>query len=215
MGDRLVTPVPVPAVIICALVASVGLAAAGLAAGVRRERETRAMEREEQRRARQEGMEPAVEFPGAAETYGPQDMGAFAPGMYAGSGYTAEPYASEAYGTVFGQRWSDGPGEEVRIAPQDADKLYGTGAARGFQIDLRDLPCTVGKLPEFSDCVLDDPSVSRLHARLMKDRDGIRITDLNSLNGTFLNGRRLDPNESQIIRPGDEIRFGTLEFRYR
>ncbi len=42
-----------------------------------------------------------------------------------------------------------------------------------------------------------------------------RITDLNSTNGTFRNGMRLEPNASEIIEPGDEIGIGKLKFIYR
>ena len=47
--------------------------------------------------------------------------------------------------------------------------------------------------------------------------DGNRffITDLNSTNGTFRNGMRLEPNASEIIKPGDEIGIGKLKFIYR
>ena len=43
----------------------------------------------------------------------------------------------------------------------------------------------------------------------------IRVVDLNSRNGTFVNGRRLLPNEAAILIPGDECRFGSEEFVYR
>ena len=47
--------------------------------------------------------------------------------------------------------------------------------------------------------VLSDQSVSRLHARISRDGNRFFITDLNSTNGTFRNGMRLEPNASEII----------------
>ena len=43
------------------------------------------------------------------------------------------------------------------------------------------------------DLVLNDQSVSRLHARISRDGNRFFITDLNSTNGTFRNGMRLEP----------------------
>ena len=65
------------------------------------------------------------------------------------------------------------------------------------------------------DLVLNDQSVSRLHARISRDGNRFFITDLNSTNGTFRNGMRLEPNASEIIEPGDEIGIGKLKFIYR
>ena len=47
------------------------------------------------------------------------------------------------------------------------------------------------------------------------DRKNKCHIDLNSTNGTFRNGMRLEPNASEIIEPGDEIRLGKLKFIYR
>lgn len=83
------------------------------------------------------------------------------------------------------------------------------------QIPLQKLPITVGKMAGAVDLVLNDQSVSRLHARISRDGNRFFITDLNSTNGTFRNGMRLEPNASEIIEPGDEIGIGKLKFIYR
>jgi FHA domain len=60
---------------------------------------------------------------------------------------------------------------------------------------------------------LKDPEVSRNHARL-ESRDGIAyVVDLESRNGTFLNGRRVD--EPIEIRTGDTIDVGTTRLLVR
>lgn len=94
--------------------------------------------------------------------------------------------------------------------------LYGTGNYRGEQISLAELPCVVGKMREYVDQVLDDASVSRMHARFGVDEEGkMSVRDLNSTNGTWLNGERLQPNESRRVETGDHIRLGRVEFVYR
>ena len=82
-------------------------------------------------------------------------------------------------------------------------------------IPLQKLPITVGKMAGAVDLVLNDQSVSRLHARISRYGNRFFITDLNSTNGTFRNGMRLEPNASEIIEPGDEIGIGKLKFIYR
>jgi ABC transport system ATP-binding/permease protein len=60
---------------------------------------------------------------------------------------------------------------------------------------------------------LRDPEVSRHHARI-ESRDGIAyVTDLDSRNGTFLNGQRVD--EPTEVRAGDAIDVGTTRLMIR
>ena len=115
-------------------------------------------------------------------------------------------------------RPSPTPGETCLLGPdtRQAAGLYGTGTCRGEQISLADLPCVVGKMRDYVDQVLDDSSVSRMHARFSLDRDGkMTVRDLNSSNGTWLNGERLQPNESRTLQPGDHVRLGRMEFVFR
>ncbi len=52
--------------------------------------------------------------------------------------------------------------------------------------------------------------VSRIHASLRRDHNTLLMTDMGSKNFTFLNGKRLLPNEVRVLRHGDEIRFANL-----
>jgi len=54
----------------------------------------------------------------------------------------------------------------------------------------------------------EDPTVSRRHAVLVGESDGVRVLDDRSLNGVFVNGERIS---SQVLRDGDEVLIG----RYR
>jgi hypothetical protein len=59
---------------------------------------------------------------------------------------------------------------------------------------------------------IDDSFASSRHARLY-DRDGVVfIEDMNSTNGTYVNGRRL--GAQQALRPSDRITIGDTEFRF-
>ena len=55
-----------------------------------------------------------------------------------------------------------------------------------------------------------DKGVSRKHAGIFIEEDMLKVVDLESTNGTFLNGSRLTPFQSRILRNGDELRLGKL-----
>ena len=56
--------------------------------------------------------------------------------------------------------------------------------------------------------------VSRQHGRLMYQDGQWYIEDLDSTNGTYLNGVQLPPNQPTNINPGDYLRLGTLELQF-
>lgn len=83
-------------------------------------------------------------------------------------------------------------------------------------IEISDMPFIVGKLKDKVDYVLNSEAVSRLHAKIhMADNDQLLITDLNSKNGTFVNGDRMLANETRKVKEGDEIAFADLRFIIR
>lgn len=94
-------------------------------------------------------------------------------------------------------------------------KLYALDRKNKQHIELTRFPYTVGKMAGCVDCVLTDDSISRIHARFEKEGDSIQMTDMNSTNGTYKNGLRMQPQETVEIEPGDEIRFGNLNYCYR
>jgi FHA domain len=57
--------------------------------------------------------------------------------------------------------------------------------------------------------------VSRLHVKITRVRDLTHVLDLNSSNGTYLNGRRLVPSCPRILRNGDELQLGRLKAKVR
>lgn len=94
-------------------------------------------------------------------------------------------------------------------------KLYALDKKNKNHIELKQFPCTIGKMAGCVDYVLPDDSVSRIHARFDRKDDRILLTDMNSTNGTYKNGLRMQPQETTEIEPGDEIRFGNLNYCYR
>ena len=94
-------------------------------------------------------------------------------------------------------------------------KLYAMDRKNKQHIELKKFPCTIGKMAGCVDYVLADNSVSRIHARFDREGDKVLLTDMNSTNGTYRNGLRMQPQETVEIESGDEIRFGNLNYCYR
>jgi pSer/pThr/pTyr-binding forkhead associated (FHA) protein len=69
---------------------------------------------------------------------------------------------------------------------------------------------SIGRSPD-AGVFLDDVTVSRNHALLVRRRDGLYIDDLGSLNGTYVNRRRI---ESHRLSDGDEIQVGKYKLSY-
>lgn len=80
---------------------------------------------------------------------------------------------------------------------------------------IKDSVLTLGKKKGEADIVLEDASVSRLHARITKEKDTFFIEDLNSTNGTFKNGLQLQPYERRELEEGDEIKLGRVMLLFR
>ena len=80
-------------------------------------------------------------------------------------------------------------GEEIRVVPLTREW---TRIGRSLAADVR----------------FDAPTVSRRHALIVRQPDGVRVLDDRSLNGVFVNGERI---EGRVLKDGDEIVVG----RYR
>jgi len=68
----------------------------------------------------------------------------------------------------------------------------------------------IGRAPE-CDVFLDDVTVSRRHAELLQDGDRFTIRDLGSLNGTFVNRKRV---ESAELHDDDEVQIGKYRMTF-
>ncbi len=84
------------------------------------------------------------------------------------------------------------------------------------RIRLTRFPFQIGKNAGISDLVLSDPAVSSLHARFEKNEEGdITLTDLGSLNQTYVNGVPLEPHAEHVLDLADEIQIGQTTYLFR
>jgi hypothetical protein len=106
---------------------------------------------------------------------------------------TPEELAEEG-GQAFEEVVGEGPALVVRSGGGRAGETFHPNGERTL----------IGRSPD-CDVFLDDVTVSRKHAVLIQREDGFFIEDQGSLNGTFLNRRRI---ESGQLRDGDELQIG-------
>ena len=71
----------------------------------------------------------------------------------------------------------------------------------------------IGKKKGAVDGLIKARGVSRIHGRITREEGGYYLSDLNSTNGTYLNGGRLEVNEKARIHPGDQVGFADVEYQ--
>jgi pSer/pThr/pTyr-binding forkhead associated (FHA) protein len=109
--------------------------------------------------------------------------------------------------------------ETGELKPVDLEEVTGEGATliirsgggrAGEAFNVAGDRNTIGRSPD-AEIFLDDVTVSRNHALLVRRRDGLYIDDLGSLNGTYVNRRRI---ESHRLQNGDELQVGKYKLTY-
>ncbi len=121
------------------------------------------------------------------------------------SNISAPPEVSRDSHTVL--LWSSQPSEGVR-------SLVGQeGTAETIPISY--YPFLIGKQENLTDYVIARDTISRLHARIDRRDDKYWLTDLNSTNGTAVNGHSLEANETVPLNIGDQVDLADLHFRFQ
>lgn len=90
--------------------------------------------------------------------------------------------------------------------------LQGEGENESRRIVLGESRIILGKNKEAVDEIIEGEGVSRMHAFISKEEDGYYLEDLNSLNGTFVNGERLIYKERVCLKENDRITIGGKSF---
>lgn len=73
----------------------------------------------------------------------------------------------------------------------------------------------LGRSPDKADFVIDHESISRAHVRLTVSGGDLYAEDLNTLNGTRINGHVLDPGEPMVLQSNDQLELGPVVFQVR
>jgi pSer/pThr/pTyr-binding forkhead associated (FHA) protein len=100
------------------------------------------------------------------------------------------------------------PGAESSAA---ASLVVASGHRAGTRFDISGNTASVGRHPE-SDVFLDDITVSRRHVELVESPTGYALRDVGSLNGTYVNGQRI---EGEVpLTNGDELQVGKFKLLF-
>jgi pSer/pThr/pTyr-binding forkhead associated (FHA) protein len=95
-------------------------------------------------------------------------------------------------------------------APGPALVVRAGGGREGESFHLGDGRTTVGRSPD-CEVFLDDVTVSRRHAEIIGDSHSFTIHDLGSLNGTFVNRKRI---ETSPLDDDDEVQIGKYRLTF-
>ncbi|MFN2614575.1 MAG: FHA domain-containing protein [Actinomycetota bacterium] len=103
------------------------------------------------------------------------------------------------------------PGEELpsldELRPGQGLLVIKGGPASGSTVLLEKDVTICGRNPE-SDVFLDDVTVSRRHAEILRDGTRFSLKDAGSLNGTYVNRQRVDAAQ---LSSGDELQIGRFK----
>lgn len=110
---------------------------------------------------------------------------------------------TENYGetVVLSAGQTEGPASLVSREPGELATIY---------LD-RDL-MVIGKMENAADAVISLPTVSRIHAKIRKADDEYYLSDLNSRNGTSVNGRLLKTGEEYQLQDEDQVEFAQARY---
>jgi hypothetical protein len=99
---------------------------------------------------------------------------------------------------------------QEELQPGQALLVVRRGPNQGSTFLLDAEMTTVGRLPE-SDIFLDDVTVSRRHAEFIRSGSSYEIRDVGSLNGSYVNGERV---ERTALASGDEVQIGKFKLGF-
>src|SRR5262245_41248432 len=84
--------------------------------------------------------------------------------------------------------------------------LVNPGSPGAWEIELKEGTTRLGRGAD-NDFQIDDPSVSTFHCQIVPDESGIRVIDLQSTNGTFVDGTRI---QETVLQAGQWLRLGNV-----
>lgn len=106
-----------------------------------------------------------------------------------------------AAGALFGLRLLE-TGDMVSLVGRDNFTLGRSGGGQAIVPDV-----------DLDAYGAQDQGISRLHAEIRLDQEGVHVVDLDSVNGTLINGKRIEPQQPRRLRHKDIIQLGRLRLQ--
>jgi len=117
-----------------------------------------------------------------------------------------------AYGAAAPEPAIAEAGRQIVTPDNLGTTLFGIGGLyAGHKFILAGRESRIGRDKESEVCLANDPTVSRLHARITLEDDGHSLSDEASSNGTYVNGVLVS---RCMLMPGDLIQVGSTQLKY-
>jgi diguanylate cyclase (GGDEF)-like protein len=103
--------------------------------------------------------------------------------------------------------------ELQKAKEQEACLIIIRGTPQGHRFFLTQEEMTIGRDPT-ADISVADQGISRKHSKVTKENGKVRLTDLGSSNGSFVNDKKIQPGTSVILAKEDMIKLGNTIFKF-
>lgn len=103
--------------------------------------------------------------------------------------------------------------ELAKAKEQEACLIIIRGTPQGHRFFLTQPEMTIGRDPS-ADISITDQSISRKHAKVLKQGDRVVLTDLGSANGTLVNDQRIGSGDSRTLAKEDMIKMGNTILKF-
>jgi len=100
----------------------------------------------------------------------------------------------------------------IRFITSDLDEVYSVDVQPIMVVGRRNSMKDMEVVVDLSDYHGYEMGVSRFHAMIVALNNRVTIKDLNSLNGTRINGLKLEQSREYLLEHGDKVSFGDLTF---
>ena len=92
-------------------------------------------------------------------------------------------------------------------------RLIAIGAPAPFEIAVTRSDFVIGRKETNDGVIAYNNMIGRTHCKVIKNGEQYLLIDLQSVNGTFVNGKRLQPNDPKALNNGDVIRLANSDFK--
>lgn len=136
--------------------------------------------------------------------------------------YSAQNYSADSYSTelVSKKHCSEKHYYEDTIilgyrSNESLPRLVYTGTDFVSENELVTFPFIIGKMTDNVNMMIDNPMISRIHAKIYLKEGHYYIEDMNSSNGTYINNNLIQPHSLTEINTGDYITFSHLTYIFQ
>lgn len=119
------------------------------------------------------------------------------------------------YENLSSQNWEENNFTQLIMVENSERVLYNLQGYEPKCIHIDDTKKIIGKDSERAQIQIKQEGISRVHALVVKEGEDCIIEDLNSTNGTWINGKPLEPRTRYVLKQGDKVQLAGLEYIFR